>query len=760
MKRRSRFAPLAALLLLAPMCKPSDEVTCADPSKGCGEDPWAAFETRLSAALDPGARVISPLQDLSRVGSLRATVVERSDGASVVVLWGPAGAAPARKQGATTSAVALVGADGVVTPIATDRPALDLDRAPRAAAYGSGAVLLSCASSPGNVTIVDAVAGAVTASDQLPFACDFSNQLSAPMLGRGLDPSRFTAASAQELGVYSYEGTRLQRLQTFPTTGSVNAWVEEIATGVVASLSWSNSASDPSGRWTYHRSDTGAGPSVAPTELMLDPRDASGLERVRREPGGSLLVSTGPVANAGCAACVGLFRWHVESDGRVERLAELPPPPFGAWEPTGFGRAISTELGPNPEHQGLTTTARFASLHVAGDSYELAAIRRSPCADDGRCRRFGETYTLASVGSGPGRLAVQALWTWAGPTVVAAAPAAGGGGVELPDGGAPDGDGPADATIDAPVDAGEPSDAGAGDGAADADAPASTWNAQLVVSGFPGARFVTAIDALALFTTDGASDGQVVGVALPDGPVTVTFAGRPSPAHVTLTSSKAPVSWMWTETGGGTIESSAQGTPLAKHTGQDQPFGIVDDGSNTYWTNLGGGGTVMAAGSTGTPFKIASNEGAPTTLVADTNNLYWLGANGTQVRRRPKSGGAPATLVTDVGGITALATHGGTVYFGTADGRLLRCPADSCPSPSPLASGFGEIASLAADAAGAYFTERGKAPGGATVQRVPAGSSAASEIARGTTTPHGIAITSSLVLWVTSAGELWRAPRL
>jgi hypothetical protein len=421
MRMRSSLGPLGVLLaLLVPACKLSEEMTCADPSNGCVMDPWPAFEAKLTAALDPGASIVSSLQDVPPVDTLHASVLDRPGGGSIVVLWGHVGVgAPEGKKGTTTSAVAIVSADGVVTPIPTDRPLFDFDDPPHAVAYGSGAVVLGCASA----TVVDAAAGTVTVSGELPFGCNFTNQTAASMLGRGLDPAHFTAASAPEVGIYAYQGSHLQKVQTFASTGSVNAWVEEIEPGVVATVSWHNTADDISGRWTYYRSDTGAGPSVAPKDVMLDPYDGSGIERVRREADGSLLVSTGYVSNAGCTSCIGLFRWHVESDGHVERLADLPPAPFGTWQPIGFGRAVATEMGPNPEWDGLTTPTRFALLSVSGGAYELSAIRTSPCTDDALCRRFGETYTPAVVGTGSGRLAIQALWTWAGPTIVVAAPA-------------------------------------------------------------------------------------------------------------------------------------------------------------------------------------------------------------------------------------------------------------------------------------------------------------------------------------------------
>ncbi|MCC6644680.1 MAG: hypothetical protein IT374_03785, partial [Polyangiaceae bacterium] len=651
------------------------------------------------------------------------------------------------RRGATTAAVALVGPDGAVTPIPTDHPSLDFDDPPRAVAVGEGAVVLGCASSPGTVTIVDASQGVVTTSSEAPFACNFTNQLASSMLGRALDPAQFTAASGQELGVYAYEGARLQRLQTFASTGGVHAWVEQIEPGVVATLSWRNSADDPSGRWTYHRTDTGAGPSLAPRDVMLDPYDARGLPRVRREPDGALLVSTGHVGNAGCSGCLGLFRWHVEGDGRVERLAELPPAPFGEWVMTGFGRAVATELGPNPEWPGLTTPTRSASLSVRDGAYEVALVRGSPCSDEGHCRRFGETYTPAVVGSGDARLAIQALWTWAGPTVVVAAPAGGDG---APGGGIVDG-GATPPDAEAP-DAGAP-DAQAPDAQAP-DAATSTWNAQLIASGFPGARFVGATSGLAVFTTDDATSGQVVSVALPDGPVVSTFTGRASPARVAVAGS--PPSWWWAETGSGTIMTSGQGTPLNKYNGEAQPFGVVLDGTSTYWTNLGGTGAVRGAGPSGAPFTIATNEGAPSTLVSDATHLYWIGASGTQVRRWPKAGGSATTLVTEAGAISALAVAGGTLYFASADGWLKRCPVDGCASPSAVVGGLGAVVDLAADATGAFFTAAGQAPGEASVRHVPAGSASAVELARGATAPGGITVTSSLVLWVTSAGELWR----
>ena len=271
-------------------CSKSGELTC-EQDGGCGPQDRARLIEAIDAALAPGAVVLSSLQAVPSLGTIQGRVYDRRDGGALVVLWlkGSLGTAPGADV-EKTSAVAFVGPTGTVTPLGTQAPAFGLFQGPpRGVEYGSGAVFVTCEVGPtATAWIADPAAGTLTSSNQAPLgACNPSNSPVRPMLGRGFDASRFVAASGQEIGIYAYSGTTLQKLQTFPANGSFYAWVEEIAPGVVAWVSWSNLQGDINGKWTYHRSDTGAGPSFANSaSIVVDAYDQSGLETMRREADG------------------------------------------------------------------------------------------------------------------------------------------------------------------------------------------------------------------------------------------------------------------------------------------------------------------------------------------------------------------------------------------------------------------------------------------------------------------------------------------
>ena len=396
-------------------CSKSGELTC-EQDGGCGPQDRARLIEAIDAALAPGAVVLSSLQAVPSLGTIQGRVYDRRDGGALVVLWlkGSLGTAPGADV-EKTSAVAFVGPTGTVTPLGTQAPAFGLFQGPpRGVEYGSGAVFVTCEVGPtATAWIADPAAGTLTSSNQAPLgACNPSNSPVRPMLGRGFDASRFVAASGQEIGIYAYSGTTLQKLQTFPANGSFYAWVEEIAPGVVAWVSWSNLQGDINGKWTYHRSDTGAGPSFANSaSIVVDAYDQSGLETMRREADGSLLIATGDVKAA--TSGTGLFRWRVESDASLTKLGDSPAPPFGQWRPLSAWAAVTTDFQPNPRMTNLQTPAGHAAAALGDSAFSLFKLRDTPCADDSLCQRIGETYTLAVVGPPGQRTAIQALWTWA-----------------------------------------------------------------------------------------------------------------------------------------------------------------------------------------------------------------------------------------------------------------------------------------------------------------------------------------------------------
>lgn len=462
--KRAAWLPLA-LAGCWSACSDTGEIVC-ERDGGCGSHDRERLLAAIDAALDDKAVVLSSLQALPTLEKIGARVIDRRDGGAVVVLWtldGSGGTAPA--EGQKTSAVVFVDSKGTIQPLPTPAPVFGLFQGPpRGVEYGSGALFLTCQVGPtGTVWIADPTKGTVTSSTEAPFgACNTSNSPVRPMFGRALDPAAFVAASGQEIGIYRYSGSTLEKVKTFPSAGSFYAWVEEIEPGVLAWLSWSNLQGNVSGTWTYHRSDTGAGPSFENgAAIVLDAFDESGLESVRRLPDGSLLVATGRVKNA--TSGTGVFRWRVESDASLVKLAEYPAPPFGEWRALSGWASLSVDLQPNPRATHLMTPVGSAAGTLDETKFSLFKLRSTPCVDESLCNRIGETYNLGLVGPPGSRIAVQALWTWAAlPSDMSAVV------VAVPTGEDPLSGGPLpDASIDSPVIDTGPADTGS----EEADAP-------------------------------------------------------------------------------------------------------------------------------------------------------------------------------------------------------------------------------------------------------------------------------------------------
>lgn len=454
---------LVALASAWAACSETGELTC-EQDGGCDQHDLERLRAAIAGALDEKAVVLSSLQPLSTLQNVQARVFERRDGGAVVVLWTrddpEAAASPAEK----TAAIAFVDPNGVITPLATPTPVLSVFQGPpRGVEYGAGAVFVTCGTgATGGVWIVDPTQPTVTTSTETAVgACNTSNSPVRPMFGRALDPNAFVAASGQEIGIYRYSGTTLVKDKTFPSAGSFYAWVEEIEPGVLAWLSWSNLQGNISGTWTYHRSDTGAGLSFENSAaIVLDAYDESGLESVRRLGDGSLLIATGKVA--GAASGTGVFRWNVQSDGKLVKLAENPEAPFGEWRALSGWASVTTDFQPNPRAPQLVTPIAHAVGVLEDTEFSFFGSRNTPCNNEALCKRIGESYTLAVLGAPGRRVAVQALWTWAslqgGTSAVV---------VAVPTGETPLSSGsPPDASLDGPgIDTGV-ADAGSEEGAA------------------------------------------------------------------------------------------------------------------------------------------------------------------------------------------------------------------------------------------------------------------------------------------------------
>jgi hypothetical protein len=151
-------------------------------------------------------------------------------------------------------------------------------------------------------------------------------------------------------------------------------------------------------------------------------------------------------------------------------------------------------------------------------------------------------------------------------------------------------------------------------------------------------------------------------------------------------------------------------------TQQQEPWSLVADGTNLYWTDFAAGNVEKCAlaGCGNAPTVLASNQKFPFGIAIDSANVYWategfnLGDGGFagQILKCATSGcgNAPTVLATDSWPFFNLATDGNDVYwFDTGRQAIVKCAVAGCGGvPSPIiASGAVDIA---VDGTNLYWT--------------------------------------------------------
>jgi hypothetical protein len=259
----------------------------------------------------------------------------------------------------------------------------------------------------------------------------------------------------------------------------------------------------------------------------------------------------------------------------------------------------------------------------------------------------------------------------------------------------------------------------------------------------------------------------------------------------------------FTETAAGRVMEVplAGGTPATLADDQDMPFGISVAVGYVFWSNEapGGDGTIMKVPSGGgVPVTLAEGQGSPTAIAADGVDVYWINLTGNHaVMRVPVEGGTPTVLaeatspsaiavfasdvywidgndirtVPGVGGIAStlfksqaspfdLAVDAQTVYWNDAGGSGTILQASKTAGKAiTLATDTG-TARLAVAAGSVYFTSPSSSSTTGRVMSVPAGGGATTILATGQTTPEGIAVGGSSVIWTdTDLGAIVRLSR-
>ena len=419
MKSRARLLLLTAILVAG----------CLKADDGAGDDELGSLRGAVQGAFAPGSTLVWDLVPREYPNKVESVTWSLRDGSSLLVPFYRL----AREQADSRVALmAHVTRDGRVTPLfAAD----DADAAPftltanvpppTVLPCGDEAIVRICGPEDSTLWVTDIEQGRAQRSEISFAGCK------AAVLGRALDGERFFLLQQRPQIVamteWSCQGGELQQTwvsdEPLPAMLTLPIWVEEIEPRVLAWVRHLPVAGGEvgSGQWVYERSDGAPPVSIGVRDLPApsgyDP--TKHWERVRREASGSLLVD----------GIGGLYRWHVEDDGRVEMLGEAPSPEASGWQHVGFGTAFSSQSGPNPQLETLEVPLSYAVQLPTSDGFTSSQVPSTPCQTREACRRLGESYLRGIVHTDGGPLGLYLHWTWQlGPVPVGMS---GGGGADL-----------------------------------------------------------------------------------------------------------------------------------------------------------------------------------------------------------------------------------------------------------------------------------------------------------------------------------------
>lgn len=419
MKARARLLLLTAIVAAG----------CSTVEEGDRGDELRSLRNAVKEALAPGSTVVWDLVARESPARVESVTWSLRDGNSLLV---PFHRLEREKADPRVAVMAHVASDGRVTPLfaADEADAVPLTLGadvppPLALPCGDEALVRVCEADGSTLWLTDVENGRVHRSEPAFDGCG------AAVIGQAREGERFFVLQRKPqlvvMSEWSCQGGELQQVwapdEPLPAMASLPTWVEEIEPRVLAWVRHQPGTGGELdfGQWVYERSD-GAGSVAIDVQKLPLPTGydrTKHWERVRREPSGSLLVD----------GIDGLYRWHVEDDGRVEALGKAPGPEVSGWQHVGFGMALSYRSEPNPEQGTLEMPLAYAVHLPTSDGFVSLQAPSTPCATREACRWLGESYLRGVVNTDSGPMGLYLLWTWQlGPVPVGMS---GGGGADL-----------------------------------------------------------------------------------------------------------------------------------------------------------------------------------------------------------------------------------------------------------------------------------------------------------------------------------------
>jgi hypothetical protein len=258
------------------------------------------------------------------------------------------------------------------------------------------------------------------------------------------------------------------------------------------------------------------------------------------------------------------------------------------------------------------------------------------------------------------------------------------------------------------------------------------------------------IDGDNAYTT--ATSGDVVRVALPDGPAAMHGTTPTAAFEIALAGSDLIISHLTSTELHRVPLSGGTGTPIS---GLVAGIGahIAVSGNTVYWTDDGLRGVYQSDLSSPAPQTLATDQAAPTEIVLDATHVYWIDrGSDAAIRRVELSGGTAEDIATSLDAPAALAVGDEDLCWVAADGVWRVAKAGGTPTNlAPIT----DATAVTFDGANVYFAGTGR------IHKVSKSGEGLEEIAHVIGYEiRSIALHGDQVYWLTvQDAAVWRAPK-